>query len=160
MWSGNFENRLFCLISLLFLFRTSGSACGISGNLTTQLVIGKGNGSPLHCSCLENPWTEEPGRLQSIGSQRVGHDWATSLSFFLSKIIWLVCAPFGSCCVTISQFQWLLAKAVGRLNLWHWGYLYGAHIQPQMAGSMLPPGPLRFLLCGFLDFSAAGSLNP
>ena len=28
------------------------------------------------------PWTEEPGRLQSMGSQRVGHDWATSLSFF------------------------------------------------------------------------------
>ena len=26
------------------------------------------------------PWTEEPGRLQSMGSLRVGHDWATSLS--------------------------------------------------------------------------------
>ena len=26
------------------------------------------------------PWTEEPGGLQSMGSQRVGHDWATSLS--------------------------------------------------------------------------------
>ena len=25
------------------------------------------------------PWREEPGRLQSMGSQRVGHDWATSL---------------------------------------------------------------------------------
>ena len=25
------------------------------------------------------PWTEEPGGLQSMGSQRVGHDWATSL---------------------------------------------------------------------------------
>ena len=25
------------------------------------------------------PWTEEPCRLQSVGSQRVGHDWATSL---------------------------------------------------------------------------------
>ena len=25
------------------------------------------------------PWTEEPGRLQSMGSQRVRHDWATSL---------------------------------------------------------------------------------
>ena len=24
------------------------------------------------------PWTEEPGRLQSMGSQRVGHNWATS----------------------------------------------------------------------------------
>ena len=28
------------------------------------------------------PWTEEPGRLQSMGSRRVGHDWATSLSLF------------------------------------------------------------------------------
>ena len=28
------------------------------------------------------PWTEEPGRLQSLGSLRVGHDWATSLSLF------------------------------------------------------------------------------
>ena len=25
------------------------------------------------------PWLEEPGGLQSMGSQRVGHDWATSL---------------------------------------------------------------------------------
>ena len=28
------------------------------------------------------PWTEEPGRLQSVGSRRVRHDWATSLSLF------------------------------------------------------------------------------
>ena len=28
------------------------------------------------------PWMEEPGRLQSMGSQRVGLDWATSLSLF------------------------------------------------------------------------------
>ena len=27
------------------------------------------------------PWTKEPGRLQSTGSQRVGHDWVTSLHF-------------------------------------------------------------------------------
>ena len=26
------------------------------------------------------PWTEEPGRLRSMGSQKVGHDWVTSLS--------------------------------------------------------------------------------
>ena len=26
------------------------------------------------------PWTETPSRLQSLGSQRVGHDWATSPS--------------------------------------------------------------------------------
>ena len=28
------------------------------------------------------PWTEEPRRLQSTGSLRVGHDWSTSLSLF------------------------------------------------------------------------------
>ena len=32
---------------------------------------GKGNGNPLQDSCLEIPRTEEPGRLQSMGSQRV-----------------------------------------------------------------------------------------
>ena len=37
-----------------------------------------------HCSILawKIPWTEEPGRLQSMWSQRVGHNWATSLSLF------------------------------------------------------------------------------
>ena len=28
------------------------------------------------------PWMEEPGRLQSMGSRRVGHDWGTSLLLF------------------------------------------------------------------------------
>ena len=28
------------------------------------------------------PWTEEPGRLQSMGSLRVRHDWVTSFSLF------------------------------------------------------------------------------
>ena len=28
------------------------------------------------------PWTEKPGRLQSMGSQRVIHDWVTSLSLW------------------------------------------------------------------------------
>ena len=28
------------------------------------------------------PWAEEPGRLQSMGSRRVGHDRSTSLSLF------------------------------------------------------------------------------
>ena len=28
------------------------------------------------------PWTEEPGRLQSLGLLRVGHHWAASLSLF------------------------------------------------------------------------------
>ena len=39
---------------------------------------GEGNGNPLQYSCLENSWTEEPGRLQFLGSQRVRHDWVTN----------------------------------------------------------------------------------
>ena len=35
---------------------------------------GIGNGHPLQYSCLETPRTEEPGRLQSMGSQRAGRD--------------------------------------------------------------------------------------
>ena len=35
---------------------------------------GRWHGNPLQYFCLETPWTEEPGRLQSIGSQRVGPD--------------------------------------------------------------------------------------
>ena len=37
-----------------------------------------------HSSTLawEIPWMEEPGRLQSMGSRRVGHDLVTSLSLF------------------------------------------------------------------------------
>ena len=36
----------------------------------------------IHSSTIawKIPWTEEPGRLQSMGPQRVRHDWATSLS--------------------------------------------------------------------------------
>ena len=35
----------------------------------------------IHSSTIAQkiPWTEEPGRLQSMGLQRVRHDWATSL---------------------------------------------------------------------------------
>ena len=38
----------------------------------------------IHSSTLawKIPWTEEPGRLQSMGSLRVGHNWTTSLSLF------------------------------------------------------------------------------
>ena len=37
-------------------------------------LLGEGNGNPLQYSCLGNPWTEEQGGLQSMGSQRVRHN--------------------------------------------------------------------------------------
>ena len=52
---------------------------------------GGGNGSSLQYSCLENPMdTEEPGGLQSMGSQRVGHNWSDlALILVLYLRIWL-----------------------------------------------------------------------
>ena len=35
---------------------------------------GRGHEKPLQYSYLEIPWTEEPGRVQSMGSQRLRHD--------------------------------------------------------------------------------------
>ena len=49
--------------------------------------LGEGNSYPLQYSCLSSiPWTEEPGRLQSVGSQRVGHDRVTDLHLNTPKI--------------------------------------------------------------------------
>ena len=39
-----------------------------------EISPGGGHGNPLQYSCLENPRTEEPDRLQTIGLQRAGHD--------------------------------------------------------------------------------------
>ena len=48
------------------------------------VMYGSEKAMASHCSTLawKIPWMEEPGRLQSMGSLRVGHDWATSLSLF------------------------------------------------------------------------------
>ena len=34
------------------------------------------------------PWLEEPGRLQPMGLQRVGHNWAASLHYTTHSIVW------------------------------------------------------------------------
>ena len=39
---------------------------------------GERNGNPLQNSCLENPMDRRAWGLQSVRSQRVGHDWATN----------------------------------------------------------------------------------
>ena len=53
---------------------SAGDPCLIPGSGRSPR---EGNGNPLQYSCLGISRTEKPGRLQSMGSQRVGHDWAT-----------------------------------------------------------------------------------
>ena len=56
--------------------------------------------------------TEEPGRLQSMGLQRVGHDWATSLSLspilvhFSSLISKMLMFTLAISCLTTSNLPW------------------------------------------------------
>jgi len=66
--------------------------------------LGGGHGNPLQYSCLEKTWTEEPGRLQSLGLQRVGHDrsdlarnlymFSLNFSFIDRHISWWFRFPF------------------------------------------------------------------
>ena len=45
------------------------------------------------------PWTEEPGGLQSIGLQRVGHDWATNTHTYTELV--QVCAEMVTAAVRV-----------------------------------------------------------
>ena len=67
-------------------------------------------GMATHSSILawRSPWTEEPDRLQSMGSQKVGHDWATnthtqSCYCSVTKLCPSLCDPMDSSSSIISQ---------------------------------------------------------
>ena len=64
-WAINYSPASFYEFIYLFLFGEARSMAPHSSTLAWKI-----------------PWMEEPGRLQSMGSLRVGHDWATSLSLF------------------------------------------------------------------------------
>ena len=82
----------------------------------------------------EIPWTEEPGRLQSMGLQRVGHDWATSLHLTFQKkvasgLVWhqerdsiyeMMAFTLTSWSVYWSQF-FLLKVSFFKLLILYWG---------------------------------------
>ena len=61
--------------------------------------IGEGTGTPLQCSCLENPRDGEPGGLPSLGWHRVGHDWsdlAVAAAVYVTAVSLPSVAPWRS----------------------------------------------------------------
>ena len=59
--------------------KESAHNAGVLGSISgLGRSAGEGNGYPLQYSCLENSMDREPGGLQSVGSQGVGHDWVTN----------------------------------------------------------------------------------
>ena len=68
---------------------------------------GEGNGNPLQHSHLKKcPWTEEPGRLQSMGSQRVRHNLATEHTHTRTHIYSVIKYPMKH------NFSWLYSFQV------------------------------------------------
>ena len=65
------------------------------------------------------PWMEEPGRLRPMGSLRVGHDWATSLS--LSSIGKGNGNPLQCCCLENPRDR----------GTW-WAVVYGAQSRTRL----------------------------
>ena len=51
-------------------------------DMTERLTLEKSTAPRSNTLAWKIPWTEGPGRLQSMVSLRVRHDWATSLSLF------------------------------------------------------------------------------
>ena len=50
--------------------------------LTLGIILEKAMAPHSSTLAWKTPWTEQPGRLQSMGLLTVRHDWATSLSLF------------------------------------------------------------------------------
>jgi len=122
------------------------------------------------------PWREEPGRLQSMGSQRVGHDWGTSLSnplTYYRTSCFQALAVMGNgainvhmkvlcrhkCSTHFGNYQgaWLMAYIqrvclvkIGQI-VFQSGYTIFHLFQPWVRVSATPH-PRQHLLCRHLDF--------
>ena len=58
------------------------------------------------------PWTKEPGGLQSMGLQRVGHEWATSLHFIHRKMSDFVLVTWFCVLTWLGFYGQMFAKAL------------------------------------------------
>ena len=70
---------------------------------------GEGNSNLFQNSCLENPLTEEPARLQSMGWQRGGQDWVTEYAHMIWNVI-----ESNSFIYCLLGMLWLMSN----LNFW------------------------------------------
>ena len=75
-WAGNYQHSENSLVAQM-----GESACN-AGEPGSTPGLGRcpaeGNAYPSHILAWWIPWTGEPDRLQSMRSQRVGHDWGTN----------------------------------------------------------------------------------
>ena len=78
------------------------------------------------------PWTEEPGRLPSIGFRRVRHDWATSLSRIgegNGNPAAAAGLPGNRLWDEVCRLEVSLGRTLRRLPIKHWGKQEGAETE-------------------------------
>ena len=96
----------------------------------------------IHSSTLawKISWMEKPGRLQSMGSQRVGHDWATSLS--------LMDLTVSVKHILMHKFSYMSLKHLGYINVSEaFKQNYKIMSSESMCQSVLLPGMYKSAYC-------------
>ena len=87
------------------------------------------------------PWTEEPGRLQSIGSQRVGHNWSD-----LARVRTHTHTHTHTHTQTLLDTRTLICSSYGTLCAWFFVYFCGCY-------SFCLPGLYLWNNCQFSGFN-------
>ena len=72
--------------------------------------IGIGKGNPLQHSCLGNPWTEEPGRLQPMGSQELDTTELSWTQLNSPKNYFFILRCISICCNVSRRYVYNLAS--------------------------------------------------
>ena len=102
---------------------------------------------------LKIPWVEEPGRLQSMGSQRVRHDWATSLSqglalssllvYIFKGLLWMKSEAVCACMTTWNSFFKLFLSKAEFLSI-HLPYTHTSlHISASLVAQSVKNPPAK-----------------
>ena len=92
-------------------------------------------GMANHCSILawRIPWTEESGRLQSMGSQRVGHNWVTNTQDMdVPKCPSAEDVVCNYIVFKVRDYHWdgtWPFEGPVKWTVWMWGLLLGVNIQ-------------------------------
>ena len=81
------------------------------------------------------PWTEDPGGLQFMGLQRVGHDWATEHSVYVSILFSQFVAPLlPLLCPKSVLYVCISISALQKVHQYHF---YSFHIYALIQGIFL-----------------------
>ena len=94
------------------------------------------------------PWTEDSGRLQSMGSQSVGHNWATSLHFTAST------CPFSVSASPFLPYKWVHQYHFSRFHI------YALIFAPHFCPSPGAPSPVSQSWASTPTWLACHSLAP